>query len=798
MPPLPEVQLLYPWALALLLVWLVLPRRRGWPLRLLATALMVLALAQPVVPQPGERLAVLVDVSESVGENALRAVGAFDFSAVASNLDFYYFAGDVTRVAPNTARSDVRFMDLERVDIARALQVARAAGGERLLLVSSGMQSQGDALLALPDVPVDVLPVAMRPNVGLVGLYAPDEVSPGERVEVVAVVDSHQEAELTFMVALNDQAVWTTQRTVAAGRTPIAFSFTAPNESVRLTARIETELEQPAADDTRSVEIAVAAEPRVLVIDDPAMAALLERQGFNVVLGTAAQITYPLVYDAVILREGARAFTPGQLALLESHVRAGGGFMMTGGPDTFGLGDWYRTPIEHILPVHTDLRTDVELPLVATVIVFDRSSSMRAERPSRISLARQGAIEMIDLAHHDDLIGLIAFDSTHEWIFRPRQATQRGKQEMVQAIMRIEPQGGTIVGPAYQEALDALRETDAAIKHVIILTDGEFFDGRSPFGGGGTRPDFEAMARAGLRDGITTTTIGTGEADFDTIERMARAGGGRFYGVTDTRDLPRVFMSEALVVPRSVLRDEGLVPRLFQHALTRDVASAPPQLEAYVASTLKRGAEVLIEGVDREPILAVSRQGLGRTAALTTDLNAWAGAFAAWPELPGLIGTVVRWLVATPQQYSASVSRDGHQLRVVVDAVRDGLYVIDERLEARYGDERIALEQTGPGRYEGVFEATATGGSVSILREEEVVAHSAVNLPPPTFDVRAAETLLATIAERTGGERLYEPGLYAPVAGTRFTGIGFELLIAGLMLFLVELVYRRFVAERRV
>jgi Mg-chelatase subunit ChlD len=791
------LQFALPWVLLGLLLWLVLPRKKGWVLRLIASALLLAALAQPSLSQPSQRVAVLVDVSDSVGDNAIEGASAFDFSAVQDQLDVLYFAGDASQVEGLSAtRERLGFLDLGRTDIARALQVAGAAEAQRILLISDGIESSGDALSALPGVPVDVYGVAPRANARLLRLIAPEEANPGETVQVTAVVESDREAEVVLRPRLGEQDLEPIRRRVEAGRTPISFSFPVEEaQDIRLTASLEVDFEQPHEDDAQAVDIAVTESPPLLVVGDPAMAGLLAAQGFAVVEGSPADITYPFPYGAVIIRESANAFTPGQLNFLGDFVRGGGGLMMTGGQESFGLGHWYRTAVEEILPVSTDLRTEVEFPLVAIVVVFDRSTSMTAGRPSRISLARQGAIDLVELVHPNDMVGLITFDSTHEWHFRPRLATERGKREMLNAIMRITPQGGTIVGPAYQEALDALRETEAAIKHIIILTDGEFFDGRTPFSSG-PRPDFEAMAAGGLADGITTTTIGTGEADFETIERMAIAGGGRFYAATDTSTLPQVFTSEALTMTRSFLREESFSPRLREHPLTSGLRGGVPTIDAYVASSLKPESEMLLEGLDGEPVLAISRQGLGRTAAFTTDLNAWAGSLAAWPELPGVFGTVVRWLQASPPQYSASLAPEGNRLHIVVDAVQDGQYVNSERLEARYDGAQMVLSQTAPGRYEGTLDTPASGGSVVIVRGSDIVARSAVNTPNPEFDAEGAEALLTEIARRSRGEMIPEPGLYQPPMSTSAVAIWPWLASAGLMLFMLELVYRRFAGLR--
>lgn len=805
----------FPWVLLALLLWFALPKRRGWALRLAASAFLVAALAQPAVTLPGGDVAVLVEVSDSVGEAGLEAASAFDLSLLDTSLSSsrtVLFAGEsrVVDAADDTVGDDIvgdtvtvgdglrAELGSDTTNLARALQLAQAQGASRILLLASGAESSGDALAALPDVPVDVYQLETVPNARLLSLLAPEEVSPGESVEVVAVVESDLETELVLRPSVDDRELPAIRRQVPAGRTSIRFSVPQGallEGEVSVSAGIEVDFTQPTADDAQTTQVAVREADPVLVIGDPAMAQLLEAQGFEVVLGGPAEITTPFPYTAVVLREDAAAFSAGQLEFLEDFVRNGGGLMMTGSEASFGLSGWYRTPVEAVLPVDTALPTEVQVPQVAVVMVIDRSGSMRAERPSRISLARQGATELVELAQRDDLIGLVVFDDRADWVFRPRPATDQGKREMVAAIANIEPRGGTVAAPAYREALESLRETDAAIKHIIFLSDGEFFDGTGRQGAAsvGPVPDFEALAAAGLRDGITTTTIGIGEANFRTLEGMAGAGGGRFYGVTETGALPRIVTGEAITSVRSVVRSERVAPELQTHPFTVNLTSPPP-LEAYIASTLKNDAEMLLAGVDGEPILAVSRQELGRTAALTTDLNAWAGAFGSWAELPGVLGTVVRWLQVQPEPYSVNLVADENRLRVVVDAVQEGEYLDGERLEARYQGTRTRLEQTAPGRYEGLLETTAEGGdmrSVVISREGETIARRAAIPSTPVLGGGASE-LLFEIARRSGGEVLELPSRYDPPTSPRTVALWPALAFTGLLLFLLELLYRRF------
>ena len=430
---------------------------------------------------------------------------------------------------------------------------------------------------------------------------------------------------------------------------------------------------------------------------------------------------------------------------------------------------------------------------MALVIVLDRSQSMSTGTPSKIDLAKEGAIGVVELAYQDDLLGMIAFSDADqaEWVFELRPATDRGKLVMLQRILSVGTEGGTVLEPAYRMALDALRATNAAVKHVIILSDGKLYDGQGAF----AAPDpidFGTLAGEGLGDRITTSAIAIGEAaDFERLESIAEAGGGRYYEALDVSTLPRIFTNEALTATRSLLRDERFTPVARAHPLMPPQAE-PPGADAYIATTLKSDAEMLIEARDGEPLLAVRRQGLGRTAALTTDLNGFAGAFGTWSDLPALLGTVTRWLQADPAAVSVEVRRDGSDLRVTVDAVDDGAYQNNRPFAVRWQGEDRPLEQTGPGRYEIRVPAADGEGVLLVTDGDEVVAREHVSSPAPEFDTAGGAQLLAGLARASGGEVLAEPGIYAPAGTDRARALWPLLAVVALGLLLAELAWRRF------
>ncbi|MGL4611195.1 MAG: VWA domain-containing protein [Trueperaceae bacterium] len=778
-----------PWLLALLPLLFLLPQQRLRWLRGIVLACLIVALAQPSLRGTHHEVAVLLDISQSVGKNALAQLPQLQLETPPQT---FVFANDTTSFDGETLPD---FLDTSQTDVARALQVAAGSGAKRILLLSDGAESLGKASEALPNLPIDVFEVERQANVRLAQLIVPEDASPGETVEATAVIESDRAANISLTPTIADIEGTPIVQAVQPGRSiiPLRFQITG-NEDVELSASLQADVLQPGSDDSQSAVISVRGRSPILVINDPASAQLLGVQGFDVQEGSASDVVEPFAYSAVVIRSDAGAFTPGQLELLERYVLNGGGLLMTGGQESFGFGAWYRTPVERVLPVNTDLRTEVELPLVALVIILDRSQSMSTGNPSKLELAKEGALGVIDLAYQEDLLGMIVFSdgSSTEWAFDLRKATEQGKREMTQAVLNIEAEGGTVLRPAYEMALAKLQEIEASIKHIIILSDGKLNDAANVFGGNGDEVDFNVVAATALTTNITTSTIAIGnEADFARLESIAGAGGGRYYQALDVTTLPKIFANEALTATRSLLREEAFSPTLRSHPLVADASSSVPTLNAYIATTLKPSSEMLLEGLEGEPILAVSRQGLGRSAVFTTDLNRWAGNLGTWQNLPGLLGTTMRWLQARPAQFEATVKEEGTELRVIVDAVENGEYLNDKQLELRYGGESVRLEQSAAGRYEASVPRQAGVQSLLVVDGNDIVARQTLRSQGSEFATANGAELLRTLAEKSGGQVVTDLSEYQPVTVSNDRAIWMYIALAGLSLFLLELMLRR-------
>ena len=748
-------------------------------LRTVALLLLALAVANPLLEQRRAGLVILEDVSDSASPAQIPNLSA------KARLSFAGQAG--------TAPRDT--LEPTQTDIAAALQTAMALQPSRILLISDGNETRGNALQGLADVPVDVLSVGSRANAAVLDLLAPNSLVPNAVVQTNAIIQTTQAASVRLKAVLNGVPIATKTIALPLGKSSLPLEFRVPERGgVALTVNIVPDFAQPTADDTRSLALTVQAPKEVLVVGDPALAKLLRTQGFKTKEGDVSLVREPLAYSAVFIRAGAAlteqagvALTRSQQELLRRYVEDGGGVMLTGGDSSFGLGGWNRSPLEASLPVSSDLRTRVDVPLVSLVMVLDRSLSMigsgGSSNAQKLGLALEGVANVVELANERDYLGLIVFSDTPEWIFKPTRANENNKLQMLRALETVEATGGTIVAPAYRQAIQTLESSRAAVKHIILLTDGQFADGESS-----NPPDFAAIARLAKSKGITTSSIGVGgDADGKNLKIIAAAGGGRYYQALDPDTLPRIFTTEALTSKRALVRKNQAVT-LLRHPLAGSVSSQPPRAASYIATTLKSDAEAILMGADREPILAVTRKGLGRTAALTLDLNR-ADKLTQWRDLSGLLGTVARWLEIAETPYTLAISPDAKT--VTVDAVERNQYKNNLPLELRVGSQNIPLIQTAPGRYSAALPKNADG-SLVLLSKGRLLERRSLSVQNRELETTGGTALLRQIAKVSGGRYLDSLDNYPAVQQISSLPLAPWLALLGLLVLMLELAWRRF------
>jgi len=107
----------------------------------------------------------------------------------------------------------------------------------------------------------------------------------------------------------------------------------------------------------------------------------------------------------------ATSLTVRQMQMVKQYVTdLGGGLVMMGSENSFGLGGYYKRRSKTCSPSFRASRKEKEKPSLAMVLVIDKSGSMEG---MKIEAARQAAKAAVELLSARDSIAVVAFD--HEF-----------------------------------------------------------------------------------------------------------------------------------------------------------------------------------------------------------------------------------------------------------------------------------------------------------------------------------------------------------------------------------------------
>jgi Ca-activated chloride channel homolog len=675
-------------------------------------------------------------------------------------------------------------------NIFQAIQLALATlppgHANRIVMLTDGRQNAGNALAgaqaaknAGADIYYVAAPLTFTQEVVAESMVLPQEVKFGEPFQAKLVAWSHADTQGRVSLFRNGEFLGSQIVRLSKGKNVFAYRQSLDQSGIHVyQAAIEVDGDTIEENNRAVGTVVVRGRPQVLLADKDrshaqSLAAALRTQNIDVTVVEAGGIPKDLAglqkYDGVVLSNvSSLKLTRPQMTQIRDYVRDyGGGLMMVGGEESFGLGGYYRTPIEEALPVTMEVKQKVEIPSLAVVLSIDRSGSMAMstdEKITKLDLAKEAAHLVVDLLDERNEVGVMSWDTEFIWDSPVRPA--KDKSAIHHAIATIKAGGGTDGYPALKESYAVLFERPALLKHVIFLSDGQM-----------TRGDFQGLLKRMAKDKITISTVAIGkDADVSLMVDIAKWGKGRFYYTEDSQTIPRIFTLETQLASKASLVEQPFKPQLTSpaHEAMQEIdwKNVPP-LGGYVATSLKPTAEMVLMSHQEDPVLATWRFGLGRAAAFTSDAKAkWAVLWLRWRDFSKFWAQLTRWTLrsGTHNETTASVSRTDTTGEVLVDAV-DAKGEFINFLDSQVGvvapnRERtvIDLEQIGPGLYRGRFPAPDEGVylvGMAQRKGERVIGSQLAGLVVPYAqelrDLEVDEPLLREVAELTGGGPLEAP-----------------------------------------
>jgi hypothetical protein len=284
-------------------------------------------------------------------------------------------------------------------------------------------------------------------------------------------------------------------------------------------------------------------------------------------------------------------------------------------------------------------------------------------------------------------------------------------------------------------------------------------------------------------DKITITTVmvaGHGSAaDNASMKYTADFTGGRFYNITNPKNLPQIFIKEAQVVSRSLIQEGDLYQPQIVSRLPGPIEGfgQVPALDGYVLTAQREGlAQIPIvintsEGAD--PVYAYWNYGLGKSIAFTSDLTGkWGTRWASWEQFSAFWEQSIRWVMrpSSPANFMVNTRQEGDRAIVEVEALDANASFLNFLqtgavvLRPDNTSEPLPLQQIGPGRYRGEFHTSDAGaylvnvnysaGGAENAAKGNLQAAVTVPYSPEFKAVKHNAALLKDLADRTHGRVL--------------------------------------------
>ena len=589
-----------PWAFAWLAVtpWIWWLHAAGWGglhgaravlallVRLLLIATLVAALAEPRSVRTSDDLCLVycLDASDSIGDGAsgqarqwmLETVGAKPKQDQAGLVIFGRDAA--VELPPSHAFPFQTFTTRvahDGTDIEKALMLSAAVLPDdrpgRIVLISDGVATQGNLERALDElvrrnIAVDVLPVQYDHDqeVWVEKLELPRQVRPGETYEAAVVLGSLQGGNGELVLRENGKETARQKIAYHAGKSRFTLPLYLRGPGYyEYVATIEPApgMDSLAENNSAMGSLYLEGEGRVLVLTDPD-----GDQADSISLVRAMRQTNRLIevksafdcpddelalrpYDSVALvNVPADALNAAQQQALHDAVyNLGVGLLMVGGKNSYGPGGWNHTPVEEALPVSMDITQRKIMPKGALAIILHT-----CEFGDGNTWAKRITKQAIRVLGARDEVGAIDYDQTgsDKWIF---PLTPAGQYDQIEPMIEsAAPADMPSFVSTMTMALKGLTASDAATKHLIIISDGD------PSPPPPTLMDAFIQAKISVS---VVTVFPHGNTEVPGFRAIANATGGRAYFPQDASRLPAIFIKEAKTLKRSRSRMSPSPPR---------------------------------------------------------------------------------------------------------------------------------------------------------------------------------------------------------------------------------------------
>ena len=713
------------------------------------------------------------------------------------------------------------FTNIESV-LKKSLSLLSSEEKSKVILLSDGEENIGDAESIINDYQENDISIYSyklerkdTPEVYIENLILPKKTSPETDFELKAYINSTIKQSGILRIYHNENLILEKNQELEEGNNKYTFTLNF-SEGGYHNLRVELEAERDFYKMNNILEefIFVRGESSILLLNNERethnkFINSLNQNNFNINQIESRFFSYNLneleKFEVVIMENiSAESLNLRQMKNLISYISdSGGGLLFLGGDNSFGAGNYANSPLETISPLSSEVKSEVYFPSISIVIALDKSDSMKeiqnpAGNLTKLDLAKEATIGVIDFLVKDEKLGVVGFDSTATVLSPLEKITD--KYLLYERFSRIKASGGTNIYNGLQESYDLLLNDDSSIKHIILISDGKT-----------SSADFDIILNKINENKITLTTVAVGkEADEVLMKELAEKGKGKYYYADTVNSLPGIFAAEAkrITNPAIINKETQVKASPNLNEITTINLNNIPVINKYNATSQQKSADVLMASEDEFPLLAIWRYGLGRVAAFSGDSGReFSKEWLEWPGYDKFWSDMLKWIKRPSESNLISpqvVKKDNKLLFQVNANNNEGEYINYLDMNGVIngpGDyhNSFQLEQTGAGLYANEIEIPGPGsylinfnfkdsnGQLQQKTEAYVLSYSPEYLPSN------GEKTLEKLVKETKGNFIESPDdVFAnrPLVISGQKSIWPYLVIVALLLFLLEIALR--------
>ena len=528
-------------------------------------------------------------------------------------------------------------------------------------------------------------------------------------------------------------------------------------------------------------------------------------------------------YYAIIVNNINAAVMDKYTDKLATYLQDGDGLVVIGGKDSYDQGGYGNSKFETILPVIPGIGELEEKKVLNAVVLLDVSSGTQEplctgigglHASGALEIEKAQALNLVNGFRDYDKVAFVAYDETVKIISPMSTIGSKNLEELKSKIKKLQWQ---LYGTKIDIALDTAAKMLEGIqgeKYLILVSDGydpNYFN----------YPAIMYPTFSYINDhNIKVVTIAAGRTMTEEecsrcslcfkdiqyiihirnlIDIATRTNGqyiGPEYG-THGRYMPKDFKQVNAFFKLKKNQEEMTKEEIYSllimnnyHFITENLKLGA-SVNGYNFVVPKSSADLLITNGLGNPILTVWRFGLGRVASLSTDDGSSWGGELLNEQNSRLISRTVNWAIGDPdrkKEYNVVISDS------TVDASVKA-YVKSDKLPV---SENLVFHKSGENEYKAEF-TDSEPGFHSILG-----ATYAINYNSELADIGINPDLMEMVSS-TGG-KIYKSEdsqsiIEKVVSASKRTVVSekkiiWPFVVAALILFLLEIFYRRIMENR--